>query len=211
MIELIREIIMAHEDNIQQEIVESLAKKYIELDKRQSKIEALNLEQLPAQVKDLDKSITEIKEMKMTNFWEQLNKYGSQLKVYGEKLQAIPKYILVRNRIEFDIKSKFVIKIVLWLSLAVAILIAMVVMLLIELSSRSEAKDKYELVRGFYPEVAAQVDSGYLVNRDKLIRQANINITRRQQLLDAEINAQQAVKMSKEAQQKLRHLKKQKK
>lgn len=105
--------------------------------------------------------------------------YEKQLTFITGKINAIPTEIPVRNRIEFDTKSKFVIKLVLSLGIATAVLLAVVVMLLFNIGSRANDKNKYEIVRGFYPEIADQIDSAYIVNQDTLIEQAQIRIQHR--------------------------------
>ena len=52
------------ENNMQQEIIDSMAKKVTELEKRQSKIEELGLNTLPSKVKELETTVAETTEMK---------------------------------------------------------------------------------------------------------------------------------------------------
>jgi len=199
-----------HEDNLQQEIIDSLSRKYTELEKRQSKLETSNLEAMPNQIKELEKSIADIKIMKTTEINDQLKQYGNQLDVYGQQLKSFPKEIPIRNKIEFDTKSRFVVRMILSLIGFAAASIGVIVVLAFELSSRSNYKDKYKIVQGFYPRVADQVDSAYLVNKDTLLNQAEINIEHRKELLDAELDAKQAKEKNEDAKQRLEKLKKHK-
>ncbi|MDO3645294.1 hypothetical protein [Mucilaginibacter sp. L3T2-6] len=199
-----------HEDNLQQEIIDSLSRKYTELEKRQSKLEASNLEAMPNQIKELEKTVAEIKIMNTTEINDQLKQYGNQLDIYGQQLKSFPKEVPIRNKIEFDTKSRFVVRIILSLIGFAAVSIGVVVVLVFELSSRSDYKDKYKIVQGFYPRVADQVDSAYLVNKDTLLNQAEINIEHRKELLDAELDAKQAKEKNEDAKQRLEKLKKHK-
>jgi hypothetical protein len=89
----------------------------------------------------------------------------------------------------------------------VATLIGIIIALAFELSSRSDYKDKYKIVQGFYPKVADQVDSAYLINKDTLLNQAEINIEHRKELLDAELDAKRANEKNENAKQRLKKLK----
>ncbi|WEA01181.1 hypothetical protein [Mucilaginibacter sp. SJ] len=199
-----------HEDNLQQEIMDSLSRKYTELEKRQSKLETSNLEAMPNQIKELEKTVAEIKIMNTTEINDQLKQYGNQLDIYGQQLKSFPKEVPIRNKIEFDTKSRFVVRIILSLIGFAAVSIGVIVVLIFELSSRSDYKDKYKIVQGFYPRVADQVDSAYLVNKDTLLSQAEINIEHRKELLDAELDAKQAKEKNEDAKQRLEKLKKHK-
>lgn len=199
-----------HEDNLQQEIIDSLSRKYTELEKRQSKLETSNLEAMPNQIKELEKTVAEIKIMKTTEINDQLKQYGNQLDLYGQQLKSFPKEIPIRNKIEFDTKSRFVVRMILSLIGFAVGSIGVIVFLVFELSSRSDYKDKYKIVQGFYPRVADQVDSAYLVNKDTLLNQAEINIEHRKELLDAELDAKQAKEKNEDAKQRLEKLKKHK-
>lgn len=57
-----------HEENIQQEILDSMAKKVTELEKRQGKIDALELASIPEKLKELHSTINEVKDMKIAEF-----------------------------------------------------------------------------------------------------------------------------------------------
>lgn len=196
-----------HEENIQQEILDSMAKKVTELEKRQGKIDALELTSIPEKLKELHSTINEVKEMKIAEFGNQLMAYQKQLTTITGKIDAIPKEIPFRNRIEFDTKSKFVIKLVLSLGIATAVLLAVVVMLLFNISSRADDKNKYEIVRGFYPEIADQIDSAYIVSQDTLIEQAQVRIQHRQHFLEVANEAKKAAEESKQANDRLERLK----
>lgn len=197
-----------HEDNLQQEIIDSLSRKYAELEKRQSKLETSNLEAMPNQIKELEKTVAEIKIIKTTEINDQLKRYGNQLDIYGQQLKSFPKEIPIRNKIEFDVKSRFAVRIILSHIAVAAVAIGISVALAFELSIRSDYKDKYKIVQGFYPGVAEQVDSAYLVNKDTLLNQAEINIQHRTELLNAELDAKQAKEKDEDAKRKLRKLRK---
>ncbi|QJD97703.1 hypothetical protein HH214_18400 [Mucilaginibacter robiniae] len=197
------------QNNMQQEIIESFAKKVNELDKRQSKIETLELESLPQQMKEMDKSINELRETKTLDFSNQLSQYGELLIGVKDQVTAIPKEIPVKTKIEFDTKAKFVIKVILGLSLAVVTLTGVVVALFVNVSHRADDENRYKVVKGFYPEVSHQVDSAYVVNKDSLLEQAEINIEHQKQVLEAEYQARQAEESSKTAKKQLNELRKQ--
>lgn len=196
-----------HKENIQQEILDSMAKKVTELEKRQGKIDALELASVSEKLKELHSTINEVKEMKIAEFGNQLMAYEKQLTTITGKINAIPTEIPVKNRIEFDTKSKFVTKLILSLGIAAAVLLAVVVMLLFTISGRTDEKNKYEIVRGFYPEIAEQIDSAYIVNQDTLIEQAQVRIQHRQHFLEAANEAKKAAEESKQANDELERLK----
>lgn len=196
------------EDNLQQEIIDSLSRKFNDLEKRQSKLEASNLEAMSEQIKELEQSVVEIKENKTTELNDQLKQYGNQLDIYSQQLKSFPKEIPIRNKIEFDSKSRFVVKIILSLIGVSVVSIGIIIALALELGSRSDYKDKYKIVQGFYPKVAGQVDSAYLANKDSLLNQAEINIEHRKEILNAELEARQANEKNEDAKQRLKKLKK---
>ncbi|PAW93915.1 hypothetical protein CKK33_10585 [Mucilaginibacter sp. MD40] len=199
-----------HEDNLQQEIIDSLSRKFSELEKRQSKLEASNLEAMPEQIKELERSIAENKGTKTTELNDQLKQYGNQLDIYGQQLKSFPKEIPIRNKIEFNTKSKFMVRVILSLIGISAASVGIIGVLAFELGSRSDYKNKYKIVQGFYPSVAGQVDSAYSVNKDTLLNQAEINIEHRKEILNAEFDAKQAKEKNEDAKQRLEKLKKRK-
>lgn len=195
------------EENLQHELLDRMAKKVTELEKRQGKIDALDLASIPEKLKELHSTINEVKEMKIAEFGSQLMAYEKQLTTITGKIDAIPTEIPFRNRIEFDTKSKFVIKLVLSLAIATATLLVLVIVLLYNISSRSDDKNKYEIIKGFYPELADQIDSAYIVNQDTLIEQAQVRIQHRKHLLEVADEAKKAAEESKKANDKLNSLK----
>ena len=195
------------EENIQQEILDSMARKVTELEKRQGKIDALQLVSIPEKLKELHTTINEVKEMKIAEFGNQLAAYEKQLTTITGKINAIPMEIPIRNKIEFDTRSKFVTKLILSLGLATAFLLAVVVILLFNISSRADDKNKYEIVKSFYTEIADQIDSAYIVNQDTLIEQAQARIQHREHLLEVANEAKKAAEESKQANHKLENLK----
>ncbi|MDN3579744.1 hypothetical protein [Mucilaginibacter flavus] len=199
-----------HEDNLQQEIIDSLSRKLGELEKRQTKLESANFEEMPEKIKGLEKSLEEIKETKTTELNDQLKQYGNQLNTFGEQIKSFPKEIHVRKKIDFDTRSKFVIRTLLSLIGIAAVSVGIMIVLAFELNNRSDYKDKYKIVQGFYPRVSEQVDSAYLANKDTLLNQAEINIEHRTELMNAELDAKQANEKSEDAKQKLMKLKKHK-
>jgi septal ring factor EnvC (AmiA/AmiB activator) len=196
-----------HEENIQQEILDSMAKKVTELEKRQGKIDALELASVPEKLKELHSTINEVKEMKIAEFGNQLMAYEKQLTSITNKINAIPTEIPVKNRIEFDAKSKFVIKIIVGLTIAVAVLIGITVSLLFENNRSTDETYKYLILRGFYPEVARYIDTAYANNKDFLIKEAEANIDEQQTMSEAAFAAKQAAEESRLANEKLRKLK----
>ncbi|RKR82811.1 hypothetical protein BDD43_3000 [Mucilaginibacter gracilis] len=193
------------ENNIQQEIIDSLAKKMTELEKRQLKVEELDLAGLPSKIEDLETKVKETAEMKTLGNSKQLERFDGQLNGFDRKLDAIPKAIPIKH--EFDPKSRFIIKTVLGLILGFCILLIIAINLYLENNRRSDANNKFLLLRGFYPDVARQIDSAYSNNPDSLIRKAQANIDEREIMYQAAIEAKQAAEESKAANEKLRKLK----
>ncbi|MEO6523821.1 MAG: hypothetical protein ABIN91_19210 [Mucilaginibacter sp.] len=192
------------ENNIQQEIIDSLAKQMSDLVKRQSKIEELNLTGLPTKLEELETMVKKTADMKTLENTKQLQQFGSQLNRFDTKLDAIPKAIPVKH--EFDPKSKFVIKTVLGLILGFCSLLAISINQYLVNNRRSDATNKFLLVQGFYPDVFRQIDSAYSNNPDSLLKIAQAKIEERQTMTQAAIEAKQAAEQSKAANEKLRKL-----
>jgi hypothetical protein len=195
------------ENNIQQEIMDSMAKKLTDLEKRQLKIEELGLNAIPSKVKELETKVTVAAEMKTLENTQQLERFDKQLNGFDEKINAIPKEIPVKYNVQFDTKAKFVIRTILGLGLATAIMLAISISLLIENSRRADETNKFIILRGFYPEVAKYIDSAYTANTDFFIKKAKANIDEQQTMSEAAFEAKQAAEESKLANKKLKDLK----
>jgi len=96
------------------------------------------------------------------------------------------------------------------LGLTSAVFISIVVALVFQLSSNADYKGKYVILQGFYPSISQQIDSAYILNKDSLISRAQINIVHQAELLDAENNANQAIRHSEQAKKKVKRLKERK-
>jgi hypothetical protein len=195
-----------HENNVQQEIIDSIAKKVTGLEKRQSKIEELDLPAIPSKVGELETKVNRIAEMHTLENTKQLERFDKQLSGFDEKINAIPKEIPVKYNVQFDIKSKFVIRTILGLGLAVALMLAISISLFIENSRRADETNKFLIVRGFYPDVAKAIDSVYVTDADNLIKKAQANIDERRTLSEAAFEAKRATEQSKLANKKLNEL-----
>ncbi|MFI5138991.1 MAG: hypothetical protein ACHQIM_14300 [Sphingobacteriales bacterium] len=195
------------EYNVQQEIIDSMAKKVTTLEKRQSKIEELDLAALPSKVNELETKVTETAKMRTLENTKQLERFDKQLNRFDEKINAIPKEIPVKYNVQFDTKSKFVIRTILGLGLAVAVMLAISISLWIENSRRVDETNKFLILRGFYPDVAKYLDSAYTANADFFIKKAKANIDEQQTMSEAAFEAKQAAEESKLANDKLKKLK----
>lgn len=195
------------ENNVQKEIIDSMAKKVTTLEKRQSKIEELDLAALPSKVNELEAKVTETAEMRTLENTKQLERFDKQLNGFDEKINAIPKEIPVKYNVQFDTKSKFVIRTILGLGLAVAVMLAISISLWIENSRRADETNKFLILRGFYPDVAKYIDSAYTANADFYIKKSKANIDEQQTMSEAAFEAKQAAEESKLANDKLKKLK----
>ncbi|HZY35348.1 MAG TPA: hypothetical protein VFE53_01795 [Mucilaginibacter sp.] len=195
------------ENNVQQEIIDSMAKKVTTLEKRQSKIEELDLAALPSKVNELEAKVTETAEMRTLENTKQLERFDKQLNGFDEKINAIPKEIPVKYNVQFDTKSKFVIRTILGLGLAVVVMLAISISLWIENSRRADETNKFLILRGFYPDVAKYIDSAYTANADFYIKKSKANIDEQQTMSEAAFEAKQAAEESKLANDKLKKLK----
>jgi hypothetical protein len=195
------------ENNVQQEIIDSMAKKVTDLEKRQSKIEELDLAALPSKVKEVETKVNETAEMRTLENTKQLDRFDKQLNGFDEKINAIPKDIPIKYNVLFDAKSKFVIRTILGLGLAVAVMLAISISLWIENSRRADETNKFLILRGFYPDVAKYIDSAYTNNADFFIEKAKANIDEQQTMSEAIFEAKQASEESKLANDKLEKLK----
>ncbi|WP_295795906.1 hypothetical protein [Mucilaginibacter sp.] len=195
------------ENNMQQEIIDSMAKKVTDLEKRQSKIEELGLSSLPSKVKELESKVTETAEMQTLENTKQLERFDRQMNGFDVKINAIPKEIPVKYNVQFDTKAKFVIRTILGLGLATAIMLAISIGLWIENNRRADETNKFLILRGFYPNVAKYIDTAYLTNADFLLKKAKSNIDEQQTMSEAEFRAKQAAEESKMADEKLRTMK----
>lgn len=196
-----------HENNVQQEIIDSIAKKVTGLEKRQSKIEELDLPALPSKVGELETKVSGIVEMHTLENTKQLERFDKQLNGFDEKINAIPKEIPVKYNVQFDTKAKFVIRTILGLALAVAVMLAISISLWIENSRRADETNKFLILRGFYPDVAKDIDTLYINHKDSLIKKAEANIDEQQTMSEAAFEAKQAAEESKLANEKLKKLK----
>ena len=194
------------ENNMQQEIIDSMAKKVTDFEKRQSKIEELGLSALPSKVKELESKVTETAEMQTLENTKQLERFDKQLNGFDLKINAIPKEIPVKYNVQFDTKSKFIIRTILGLGLSVAILLAISISLWVENSRRADETNKFLILRGFYPNVAKYIDTAYISNADFLIKKAKANIDEQQTMSEAAFEAKQAAEQSKLANDKVEKL-----
>jgi hypothetical protein len=144
--------------------------------------------------------------MKTLENTQQLARFDKQLNGFDEKINAIPKEIPVKYNVQFDTKAKFVIRTILGLGLAVAIMLAISISLWIENSHRADETNKFLIVRGFYPDVAKAIDSPYITNADSLIKKAQANIDEQQTMSEAAFEAKQAAEQSKAANDKVEKL-----
>lgn len=195
------------ENNMQQEIIDSMAKKVTDLEKRQSKIEELDLPALPSKVKELETKVADTAKMQTLENTRQLERFDKQLNGFDGKINAIPKEIPVKYNVQFDTKAKFVIRTILGLGLAVAIMLAVSISLWIENSRRADETNKFLILRGFYPDVAKYIDSAYTANSDFFIKKSKSNIDEQQTMSEAAFEAKQAAEQSKLANDKLKKLK----
>ena len=195
------------ENNVQQEIIDSIAKKVTGLEKRQSKIEELDLAALPSKVNEVETKVFEMTEMRTLENTKQLERFDKQLNGFDEKINAIPKEIPVRYNVQFDTKAKFVMRTILGLGIAVAVMLAISISLWIENSRRLDETNKFLILRGFYPDVARFIDSAYTNDADFFIKKAKANIDEQQTMSEAAFEAKQAAEESKLANDKLKKLK----
>ena len=194
------------ENNMQQEIIDSMAKKVTDLEKRQSKFEELGLATLPSKVKELETNVTATAEMRTLENTKQLERFDKQLNGLDGKINAIPKEIPFKYKVQFDTREKFVIRTILGLGFAVVVMLAITISLWIESSRRADETNKFFILRGFYPDVAKVIDSGYITNADFLIKKAKANIDEQQTMSEAAFEAKQAAEESKLASEKLQKL-----
>ncbi|MEO6524622.1 MAG: hypothetical protein ABIN91_23255 [Mucilaginibacter sp.] len=184
-----------------------MAKKVTDLEKRQSKIEELDLPALPSKVGELKTKVSGMVEMKTLENTKQLERFDKQLNGFDEKINAIPKEIPVRYNVQFDTKAKFVIRTILGLGLATAIMLAISISLWIANNRRADETNKFLILRGFYPDVAKAIDSAYVTDADSLIKKAQANIDQQKTMSEAAFEAKQAADQSKLADKKLKELK----
>jgi len=196
-----------HENKIQQEIIDSIAKKATGLEKRQSKIEELNLNALPSKVEELEDKVKETTEMRTIENTNQLVQFAKQLNGFDEKISAIPKEIPVKYNVQFETKSKFVIRTILGLGLAVAVLLAISISFWIDNRRSTDETNKFLILRGFYPDISKYLDSAYTANAEFFIKKAKSNIDEQQTMSEAAFEAKQAAEESKLANDKLKELK----
>jgi hypothetical protein len=195
------------EKNTQDEVIDSLAKKVTQLENRQQKVEELNLSTLPQKLKELETKVTETTNMRILDYSKHLERFDKQLNGFAAKIDAIPKEVRVKTTLQFDTKSKFVIKIILYMGLAILVLLATVISLRIEISRRADdKKNRYIIVQGLFPKTARYVDSVYINNEDSLVKVAKNNIEEQQKLIDAAVAAKETAEQAKQAEDNLQKL-----
>ncbi|SDD95762.1 hypothetical protein SAMN05216464_103157 [Mucilaginibacter pineti] len=193
------------EKNMQDEIIDSLAKKVTQLVNRQQKVEELNLGTLPPKIKELEAKVTETTNMRILDYSKQLDQFGRQLNGFDGKINAIPKE--TKATVQFDTKSKFVIKILLYMGLGILTLLASTISLWIENNRRADDKNKYIIVQGLFPKTARYIDSVYINNPEYILKVAKNNIEEKQKLIDAALAAKEAAEQAKQADENLQKLK----
>ena len=87
--------------------------------------------------------------MKTLENTQQLERFDKQLNGFDEKINAIPKEIPIKCNVQFDTKAKFVIRTILGLWLAAAIMLSISISFWIENSRRADVTNKFLIVRGF--------------------------------------------------------------
>ena len=195
------------EKNTQDEVIDSLAKKVTQLENRQQKVEELNLSTLPSKIKELENKVTETTNMRILDYSKQLDQFGKQLNGFDGKIDAIPKEVRVKTTLQFDTKSKFVIKIILYMGLSILVLLAAVISVWIENGRRADDKNKYIIVQGLFPKTARYIDSVYINNADSLLKASKTNIEEQQKLIDAAVAAKETAEQAKQAEDNLQQLK----
>jgi len=162
---------------------------------------------LPSKIEGLENKITETTQMRTLENTQQLERFDKQLNAFDEKINAIPKEIPVKYNVQFDTKSKFVIRTTLGLGLSAAIMVAISISLWIDNSRRVDETNKILILRGFYPDIAKYLDSAYTANAEFFIKKAKANIDEQQTMSEAAFEAKQAAEESKLANDKLKKLK----
>jgi hypothetical protein len=198
--------------SITEEIVDGLAKNYTELEKRYTELEKKQartegLDQAVAalvpKVKTLETNVASYPKVYLPDYSKEFDKIFTYLEtvklVYDkafmrleEKINAMPKVIPVRNYHHFEPKSKPVIYLFFALIILVAVLSGLSISLGIENSRRADESNKFLVLRGFYPEIAKEIDSAFIKNSDNLIKKAEANIHDQQTMSAAAFAAKQA-------------------
>jgi vacuolar-type H+-ATPase subunit I/STV1 len=195
------------EKSMRDEIIDSLAKKVTELENRQQKVENMELDKLRPRIKELETQAANYPTANILAYNQQIDQFGNQINNLDEKIKAVPKEIPVRHTHQFDTKSRYVIRTLVGLLAAVAVLIGVSVSLWIENNRRADEANKFLILRGFYPNVAKYIDTAYINNADFLIKKAKANIAEQQTMSEAAFAAKQAAEESKLADEKLKALK----
>lgn len=195
------------EKNMQDEIINSLAKKFTQLENRQQKVEEMELEKRQPRVKDLEAKAANYPTANILAYNKQIDQFGHQINSLDEKIKAIPKEIPVRHTHQFDTRSRYVIRTIVGLLVAVAVLTGISISLWMENNRRADETNKFLILRGFYPNVAKNIDTAYISNSDFLIEKAKTNVDEQQTMSEATFAAKQATEESKLADEKLKELK----
>jgi hypothetical protein len=196
-----------NEDNLQQEIIDSLAKKVTNLEKRQDEMDKNDVTSISEKIKELEIKVSGVSETQTLENTKLLECFEKQLNGFDAKINAIPKEIPINHKLQFDTKSKLVIRVIVGLGLGVAVLLAISISLFIENGRKADETDKFLILKGFYPDIAIAIDSAYIDNPDTLVKKAQINIDKQQAMSEAALEAQQAAEQSKQANDKLKKLK----
>ncbi len=192
-------------NNIQQEIIDSLAKKMTELEKRQAKAEGLDevLNGLIPKVKTLEVNAGTYPKVYVPDhgkdFKELFAQLGQLKQAYDqsilqleENIKAMPKTLPVKNYHHFEPKAKPILYLFVAMILAVTVLSGLCIGLRLENNRRSDESNKFMILRGFYPEIAKAVDDAYTNDNGKLMKKAEANIHDQQTMSAAAFAAKQA-------------------
>lgn len=117
---------------------------------------------------------------------------GYAMEKLTEKINSLPKTFNMKHHYSFDTKSKaYAIGAVVIFILA-AFSVGGMFFLGFRNSELAAESDKFRIIRGNYPDLAYEIDTVYLNDKDRIMRDAEVKIIHNQSLLEAETKENKA-------------------
>lgn len=138
---------------------------------------------------------------------EELNRFAVSINELKKKIEQLPETFKVNHQHHYEIKSKFYLTGAIIIFIVVAISLGSSISLLFRNSELKTESDKFKVIRGAYPELAIEIDGHYLKDKDKLMKNADLQIHQQQVLIEASLKEAKAKKDYETARKSKKNLK----
>ncbi|RZJ35005.1 MAG: hypothetical protein EOO18_08175 [Chryseobacterium sp.] len=111
-----------------------------------------------------------------------------------EKINTLPKVFNMKHHHSFETKSKSYTIGAVIIFIVVALSAGASFFLIFRNSELSDESDKFRIIRGNYPDLAKEIDTFYLKDKERIMKDAEVKIIHNQSMLDAETKENKAKK-----------------